>query len=313
MTRSISISLVASPLTTPILDGTVRLDGVAPKPHTAPSVDDNSRAMLRGDYDVAEMSLATFLRAKDRGAKLIGLPVFPGRRFVQPGIAVRTGSGIASPRDLAGRRVGLPQYWLTSSVWHRGVLAHEYGVTADKVDWVTVVPERGEAEFPRGVRVATKAGAKIPDLLASGEIDAALVPRPVTAKVYGPAAGPIFADAASAQRDYLKKTGIFPIMHFIVMREALAAEEPGIAGALAAAFEAAKRRALADPAQRAAFEPPVHGMANDAAIELFGGDPWPYGLARNRAVLETFIAYAREQGLLQAPLALDRLFVDIAE
>ena len=309
MNAKIALSLVPSPLTTPLLDGTVRIDGVAVVPHAAKSVDDNSRAMLGGGFDVAEMSLATFLRAKDRGAALIGIPVFPGRRFTHPGIAVRKGAGIAGPRDLAGRRIGLPQYWLTSSVWHRGVLAHEYGVAPDKVEWITVVPERGAAAFPNGVRVTAREGAKIPALLATGEIDAALVPRPVTDAGYGPSAGPIFADVAAAQRDYLARTHVFPIMHFIVARTALVAEAPELAGALMRAFETAKRRALGDPKARAGLELPVHGLAMDAALAVFGGDAWPYGLGLNRAVLDTFLGYAHEQGLTRARLALDDLFV----
>jgi len=138
----IALSLVPSSLTTPLLDGSVKIDGVAVVPHAAKSVDDNSRAMLSGGFDVAEMSLATFARAKDRGAKLIGLPVFPGRRFIQPGVAVAKGRRFASPREFAGKTVALPQYWLTSSMWHRGVLQHEYGVAPDQVNWVTAVVER---------------------------------------------------------------------------------------------------------------------------------------------------------------------------
>ena len=305
----ISLSLVPSPLTTPLLDGTVKIEGVAVVPHAAKSVDDNSRAMLGGGFDVAEMSLATFSRAKDGGAALTGLPIFPGRRFTQPGIAVRKGSGIASPRDLAGRRVALPQYWLTSSVWHRGVLLHEYGVAPETVEWVTVVAERGEAEFPKGVRVTPREGAKIPELLASGEVDAALVPRPVTERGYDPAAGPGFADVAAEQRGYLSRTGIFPIMHFIVARTALLDEAPELPRVLRAAFEAAKRSALADQKARQGLELPVHGLDIDAALAVFGGDAWPYGLARNRTVLDTFFGYAQEQGLVRQKPSVDALFV----
>lgn len=290
MNAKIALALVPSSLTTPLLDGTVKIEGVAIVPHAAKSVDDNSRAMLAGGFDVAEMSLATFARAKDQGAKLIGLPVFPGRRFVQPGVAARKGAGIATPADLAGRRVALPQYWLTSSVWHRGVLHSQYGVAPDKVDWVTVVAERGAAQFPKEVRVTAREGAKIPDLLKSGEIDAALVPRPLAADC-------IFADVAAAQRDYLSRTGIFPIMHFIVMREEVAELAPTLMRAFATA-----KAAAAPP------EPPIYGMSAEAGMAAFGGDPWPYGLAKNRAVLDTFLGYAHDQGLVQARQSVDALF-----
>jgi 4,5-dihydroxyphthalate decarboxylase len=287
----ITVSLVPSPLTGPLLDGSVKVEGVELEPNASKTVDANSRAMLEGKYDVAEMSLATYLRAKETGAPLIGLPVFPGRRFPQPGAAVRRGSGIKRPRELAGKRVGLPQYWLTSSVWHRGVLQHEYGVAPKEVDWVTVVPERGAAEFPQGVRVTSREGATLPALLDAGEIDAALGPRPVEENC-------LFPDVAAEQREYLAHTGIFPIMHFIVLRESLA----GLAPNLMRAFAAVK--------QRATPEPPIYGMSVGDGLRVFGGDAYPYGLGPNRKVLDTFLGYAHEQGLTRKKLSLDALFVE---
>lgn len=287
----IALALVPSSLTTPLLDGTVKIDGVAVVPHAAKSVDDNSRAMLSGGFDVAEMSLATFCRAKDQGAKLIGLPVFPGRRLVQAGVAVGKGRNYASPRELAGKTVALPQYWLTSSVWHRGVLQHEYGVAPEAVDWITVVAERGAAEFPEGVRVTAREGSKIPDLLEKGEVDAALVPRAIPGNC-------LFHDPAAAQREYVLSTGIFPIMHFIVMREEVAELAP----TLMRAFETAKRQAVAP-------EPPIQGLTVEEGVRAIGRDPWPYGLAKNRAVLDAFLGYAHGQGLVRARQSVDALFV----
>jgi 4,5-dihydroxyphthalate decarboxylase len=288
--RRVTISLVPSPLTTPVLEGRVKVDGVALSTHASQTVDANSRAMLEGKYDVAEMSLATFLKAKDDGAKLIGLPVFSGRRFVQPGVAASKKSGLKDPSQLAGKRVGVPQYWLTSSVWHRGVLQHVHGVMPDKVEWITVVSERGAAAFPKGIRVTPREGAKIPELLETGEIDAAMVPRPAEGSC-------IFADVVAAQRDYLAKTGIFPIMHFIVMREQVA----DLAPALSRAFGAAK--------QGAEQEAPILGVSAAEGLKSFGGDAYPYGLGPNRKVLDTFLGYAHEQGLTRKKLALDDLFV----
>lgn len=291
MNAKIALALVPSSLTTPLLDGTVKIDGVAIVPHAAKSVDDNSRAMLSGGFDVAEMSLATFARAKDQGAPLIGLPVFPGRRFVQPGVAVAKGKTFGSPSEFKGKRVALPQYWLTSSVWHRGVLQHVYGVAPDQVEWITVVPERGAAKFPDGVRVAAREGAKIPELLEKGEVDAALLPRPNGGTC-------LFADPVAAQREYLAASGTFPIMHFIVMREAVADLAPNLMRAFAKAKDGA-----------AAPEPPIQGMSADEGRRAFGRDPWPYGLAANRTVLDTFLGFAHEQGLVRARQSVDALFV----
>ena len=118
----LSISLVPSALTNPILDGTSRIEGIDLDTHVSKTVDSNSRAMLEGAFDVAEMSLATFVKGRAEGAPLIGLPIFTGRRFLEPGIGIREGAGISEPRELAGRRIGVPQFWMTSSVWHRAVL-----------------------------------------------------------------------------------------------------------------------------------------------------------------------------------------------
>jgi 4,5-dihydroxyphthalate decarboxylase len=289
--RRLTVSLVPSSLTTPILEGRVKVDGVEVAPNASQTVDANSRAMLDGKYDVAEMSLATFLRAKENGAKLIGLPVFPGRRFVQPGVAVAKKSGLKDPSEFAGKRVAVPQYWLTSSVWHRGVLQHVHGVSPDKVEWVTVVSERGEAQFPKGIHVTTREGAKVPELLAAGEVDAALVPRPAEGSC-------IFPDVVAAQRDYLARTGIFPIMHFVVMREAVVDLAPALSRAFAAAKKGAEQEA------------PIFGMSAAEGLKPFGGDAFPYGLGPNRKVLDTFLGYAHEQGLTRSKLSLDQLFIE---
>src|SRR6185369_16104342 len=140
--------------------------------------------------------------------------------------------------------------------------------------------ERGESAFPTRVKVTVREGAKIPELLDSGEIDAALLPRPVAGGTC------LFRDPAQAQREYMLATGIFPIMHFIVMREEVAELAP----ALMRAFEEAKTRA-------AAPEPPIQGMSVEDGTRAIGRDPWPYGLAKNRVVLDTFLGYAHEQGL----------------
>jgi 4,5-dihydroxyphthalate decarboxylase len=308
----ITVSLVPSPLTTPVLDGTVAVPGAEVVANTAKSVDDNSRRMLDGAFDVAEMSLATFVRARDQGAALVGLPVFPGRRFVQAGVLRRPGAGIESPSDLAGRRVALPQYWLTSSVWHRGVLKHEFGVAPETIEWITAVAERGSARFPAGVRVTHREGMTVLDLLKAGAADAALVPRVAAVDLAKSGADCVFQSPAAAQRAYLEKTGIFPIMHFIVARKPLIEEAPRLAGALYAAFEAAKRGALADPARRAALEPPFHGMTVADSLPAFGGDAWPYGLVPNRPAIDAFLTYAYEQGLIGARHSPDDILLPLA-
>src|SRR5438132_585657 len=128
MATELNVSLIKSPLTEPIIGGQVKVKGAEVNAKAAPSVNTNSLEMLDYKYDVAEMSLATFTKARELGIELIALPIFPGRRFMQPGVLANKAAGIKDPSDLRGKRVGLPQFWMTSSVWHRLILHQTYGV-----------------------------------------------------------------------------------------------------------------------------------------------------------------------------------------
>lgn len=280
-----SVSLVESALTLPLLQGRVTAEGL--QFQAARSVDDNSRRMLEGTFDVAEMSLATFVRAVGQGEPLVGLPVFPGRRFVQANMFVHRDAGIATAQALAGRRVAVPQYWLTSSVWHRGLLGEEFGVDPQSIDWFTTASERGAAALPPGVRVTRVEGTSIVQLFAQRRIEAALLPRALTPELSGAGATNLLVDPAATQREYFARTGILPIMHFIAMRRSLADAQPQVAAALYAAFEASVR----------------------ACIEVDDSLPSPVGLAPNRPALERFLAYVREQGLVRDLPALAELFL----
>jgi 4,5-dihydroxyphthalate decarboxylase len=305
---NLTVSLVPGALTAPILAGDCPIDGVEVDARAAKTVDGNSRQMLDLAFDVAEMSLATFVRARDQGAALIGLPIFTGRRFLEPGIGVRPDLGASEPRQLAGRRVGLPQLWMTSSVWHRAVLRHVYGLDDRAVTWVTVQPERFDIAAPAGTTIERRSDITLPDLLRRKEVDAVLFPRPVEGP-FGPdlAVSP-FADPVAAQRGFFDRTGMFPIMHFVVMCEELHRRRPDLAPRLVDAFARAKSAALADPAAIEPRDRPLHGADMAAAMSMLGADPWPYGLAANRAVLEWFVARAHEQGLTRSRLAVDTLF-----
>jgi 4,5-dihydroxyphthalate decarboxylase len=307
----INVSLIPSPLTTPLLDGSIGIEGAEVVPNASKTVDANSRNMLEGAYDVAEMSLATFLGAAGPDSELIGLPVFPGRRFVHGGMLCRPDAGIRVPGDLAGRKVGIPQYWLTSSVWHRGILRDEFGVDTDSIDWVTVMPERGTASIPANARVTFLEGTSFHDLLIEAHSDALLMPRTDLASLKHPLIVPIFADVPAAQRRYFAETGIFPIMHFIVMRRELHEREPWLAANIIAAFETAKDGVMSDPTRRAQLEAPIEGTSPEEWAEIVGQDPWKYGLEPNRKAIETFLRYGEEEGLVQEHHNIDDLFVTV--
>jgi len=313
----LSVSLVASPLTQPVLDGAVPIDGVTAKTQAARSVNTNSTEMLELTYDVAEMSLATFTKAREMGIPLVALPIFPGRRFTHNGVQVAVSAGIRDLSELRGRRVGLPQFWMTSSVWHRLVLRQAHGVSQAEVSWVTTAPERmGSLGLPSEAHLDTS-GRNPRELLLAGEIDAIMGPGGGGGPAEGRGEGgggrrddriaSPFADQAAAQRGYYEQTGILPIVHLIVMKEELAKQDPSLVGRLCNTFEKAKDEGLAamleEPATR-----PISGLSLDENRALFGDDPWQYGVGPNRKVLELFLSDVTDQGLTSRQLGAEELF-----
>lgn len=301
----ISLSVIPAPLTRPILSGKVTPEGVELHAQEGRSVDDNSRRMLELGFDVGEMSLATYVKAREQGVPLIGLPLFTGRRFLQGAVTVMPQMHMHDPGELRGKRVGLPQFWMTSSVWHRLILRQMHGVSQAEVHWVTTVPERMEAlSIPEGVDVRYDSSGRSPrDLLLAGEVDAVMSPgagAPASSAEGEPV--PAYADPAEAQREYYQRTGILPIMHMLVMKEELVNREPWLIESLCDAFQKSKEQGLAEAKGE-------RGGGNVEEIRaLVGDDPWPYSIEAARHVLETFLGDAHDQGLTQRVLEVDELF-----
>jgi 4,5-dihydroxyphthalate decarboxylase len=302
----LNVSLVPGPITQPILDGEIDIAGVDLTVHIGQSVDRNSRDMLDRTFDVAEMSLATFAKAREQGAPLVGLPIFTGRRFLQPCVVTSASAGVAALADLRGKRIGLPQFWMTSSVWHRGILS-QAGVLQSEATWYTAATERLPGlETPHGVDIRLQTGPpSLEEMLFSGDLDALMTPRSHESLARDrPGLSLPYQDVAQATLDYLERTGVYPIMHFVVMSADLEARHPWLATALFEAFARAKHRALA---AGAAPELPVGARADDFA-RVLGPDPWLFGLERNRQPLQTFLDFAVTQGLLVSPVCVEDLF-----
>jgi len=296
---TLAMSLIAGELSDPILGGEVSVEGPAAWTVDAgPSVDQNSRSMLDGRFDVAEMSIATFLKARDQGRDLIGLPIFTGRGFLQPGMIVSAASGISRPEDLAGKRVSVPQYWMTSSVWHRGILAQQHGVSPERISWLTASEERFEgAVFPAGVSIERLPDGVSPNAaLERGLVDAMMIPPRGVPKQLAAYMRSPYPDLIAAERAYVAATGVFPIMHFVVMRASLQAKFPWLADALFAAFSTAKDLV----AERGALQAPLPELDDD---------PFAYGVAKNQRTLDTFLTFARGQGWVSNGLRLADCFV----
>jgi 4,5-dihydroxyphthalate decarboxylase len=237
------------------------------------------------------MSMATYVQARAQGIDLVAIPVFLGRRFLQPCVAFAPDSPIAVPSDMRGKRIGLPQFWMTSSMWHRGLLEHEYGIPSTQVEWVTIQPERLDVGFTPGARV-TNVGDQplgaLPKLITDGTVDVIFAPRPLDRDG---TLGFLFDDPVGTSLEYRKRTGIYPLMHTIVLK----GRHKGLARAFFDLFGRSKEHAYAHPGTNE-IESPIAGLSFAEAREKLG-DPYPLGVRANEAAIDAFLAYAVEQAL----------------
>ena len=269
-----------------------------------------------GEFDVAEMTFATYLRLHTGGADLIGLPVFVVRCFPHSGIFVRRGSGIREPRDLEGRRVGVGEYRMSIAVWARGILAADHGVDPRAIEWCTA--RREAAVDPAAGRITLLPdGPPLAERLAAGEIDALIAPRiPPAFRSDTDADERLFPEPRQVEREYFARTGIFPMLHLVVMRRSLHAEQPWVASSLYRAFVAAKEacyRELEQTMEGLRVTAPWFEHHLDDVRRVMSADYWPYGLEANRTALETFCRYAHEQQVISRPVAVDELFAGNAD
>ncbi len=300
----------------PLIDGAVRIDGVDPTFMTLSPEEIFFRAFRTEDFDICECSLSSFtVKTAAGNCPYVGVPAFVSRMFRHTSMYVRT-DRIAKPEDLKGRKVGVPEYQLTALVWARAILQDDYGVTPQDVHWIrggieeAGRPEKISIKLPAGVRLdSAPEGRTISDLLAKGEIDGFIAPRPPTT-VNEPNVGWLFRDPVAAAKDYFKRTGIFPIMHLIGVRKTLVEKHPWLPAAVFKAFnqsKAAAMEALADTSATKVTMPFVEERIAEAR-ELMGEDYWPYGLEENRKTLETFLRHHHAQGLSSRLVAPEELF-----
>jgi 4,5-dihydroxyphthalate decarboxylase len=309
--------------TLPLRTGAVRPDGVELKVLALEPEEMFYRMARRRDFDVAEFSLATYTVLRGRGEPLVAIPVFPSFAFRHSAIFVRSDAGIREPRDLVGKRVGVPKYHMTAAVWVRGILEDEYGVSPSDLHWFeggegTAVKEV-DVTLPPGLRHQLVPGDRnLGHLLAAGELDAFIgARRPAGAASAGSAGAParvrrLFPDFRRVERAYFEKTAIFPIMHTVVLKEELVREHPWLPRSLYEAFAEAKRlayRRLADTAVLPYVLPWLVAEVEETRA-LMGDDPFPYGVSRNRKTVETLAGYSFRQGLAPRRLAVEELFCE---
>jgi 4,5-dihydroxyphthalate decarboxylase len=302
-----------------LFDGRVRPDGIDLTCLDLPVEETFFRMLRHREFDVAEMSLSSYvvsLFADD--PPFVAIPVFPSRFFRHSCIYVSAASRIARPEDLAGRTVGTPEYQMTAPVWIRGMLADDHGVPVNSVSYVTGGleepgrPEKLALDLPAGIRVSPIApNQTLSAMLARGEIDALHTARaPSSFRAGDGRVRRLFEDFPIVERAYFRRTRIFPIMHTVVIRRPLYERHRWIAGSLYKAFVAAQRQAYDDLGQTAALKtmlPWLVAHLEETRHEM-GDDYWPYGLGPNVETLATFLRYSHEQGLSRRRLAPEQLF-----
>lgn len=268
------------------------------------------------EWDVSEVSFAKYVSLRASGDEsLVAIPVFPSRVFRHSAIFVRT--GIFTPQDLVGARVGVPEWAQTAGVYARAALVHEYGIDLAAIQWVQAgVNETGRKEkvalsLPPGISVRCVADRSLDGMLVSGEIDAVISAQPPASVLADtPGIGRLFPNYREVELEYGKRTGIVPVMHVVVMTAEVFGRHRWAAMNLLTAFEEAKRRSIGRLRFMDASMVPLPWVdlyLRDLAL-LFDGDWWPYGVDRNRVTLEAFLGFAHEQGVIARRMTADELF-----
>ncbi|HEX4332065.1 MAG TPA: PhnD/SsuA/transferrin family substrate-binding protein [Usitatibacter sp.] len=286
-------------------DGTVKPSGFDFEFMEVDPLIDAFRRMVRGlEFDLSEMALTTYITAREHGKKMTGLPIFLVRAFHHGAIWVNTKAGIASPRDLEGKRVGVNRgYTVTTGLWARSILAHQYGVDLSKITWVLSGDEH-VAEFrPPANVVPMEKGRKMADLVASGELPAA-----IGIEADHPDVKPLIANPKEAAFEALAKTGHYPINHLMVVKDETLAQDPSLAPKIFDAFAQAKRLYVEKLRTGAIDKPAAADMTYKRVMEITGRDPLPYGIEPNRAMLEEAARSAFEQKILARPVRIESLF-----
>jgi 4,5-dihydroxyphthalate decarboxylase len=304
--------------TRPLRDGSVKAEGIELNYITLPVEEIFWRMCRYEEFDVAELSMGAFLVAAAQGRRpFVAIPVFPSRTFRHRCIFLNTASGIARPEDLRGRRVGVPEYTMTAAVWLRGLFQHEYRIKPEEIFWVQAGEEqlgrkdRVDFDLPPGIRLEVVQDKTLNDMLEDGAIDALMSPRMPSCFLRGsPRVARLFPDFKKAETDYFRRTGIFPIMHVIVIRANVYEAHPWVAQSLYKAFSEAKDLCFGQlyDSNVLRISLPWTVAEYEETRALMTEDYWPYGFAPNRLVLETLHGYLLEQGLIKQKLDLESLF-----
>jgi len=293
-----------------LLSGEVRASGIDLVPLELPIEEIFYRFTKFREWQASEMSFGKVisLMSEDK-PEIVCVPVFLSRVFRHSAIYLQDASEIRTPKDLEGKRVGIPEWAQTAGIYVRGMLAHEYGVDLARIQWFQAgVREPGRVEkvqlnLSEGITITGRPDRSLVDMLAKGDLDAVMSAREV------PGAR-LFKDYRAAEAEYWKKTRIFPIMHVLVLRRDVYERDRWLAMNLYQAFLEAKRRSMARVSEFGLSHLPLPWVPDHVRQwrEIAGEDFWPYGVEPNRPTLEAFLQYGYEQGVCKKRLKVEDLF-----
>ena len=269
------------------------------------------------------MKLASVVSASQRyrcgTACLVAIPIFPSRAFRTGFISIRTDRGINSPKDLEGRRIGVPLYTITAAIFIRGYLQHECGVDIKSIKWVegavntagshgspTILPLLKPADIE-----VNRSGKSLSELIDEGSIDGTIGTSLPESIRTNPNVDRLFPDYVELEKEYYRRTGVYPIMHLIAIKKDIYERYPFVATSLYNAFVESKNIALKKMYNLRALKYMTPWLMRDIdeIFDTFDGDPWPYGLEKNRATLEALVTYLVDQDLIAEPVPIDDLFI----
>ena len=270
------------------------------------------------DFDASEVSMGKYCSLVSQGdSPLIAIPVFPSRVTRHSSIYIRKDGAVKTPADLKGKTIGVPEWAQTASVYSRGMLQHQYGVDLTSIRWVQAgVDQPGRLEkvklnLPAGFKYESRPDKSLGGMLVSGEIDAAMSAHPPACYEHGhPNVVRMFEDYLDVEMEYVKKTGIYPIMHAVALRREIVERNPWIAANLFKAFDEARRRSVERALSNTSSVLPLPWAYEFARRmqDIVGKDLMPYGVEQNRTTLEAFLQYGHEQGVLHRRLTPEELF-----
>jgi len=318
----LDIAIASYPHTAPLLNGEVRIKGVAPNfIRVVPQIAAYRRMVRQVEFDVCEIAPTTYLIARAYGAPFVALPIFVTRRFHHSGLLVRADAGISHPKDLEGRKVGVRAYSVTTGVWTRGILIDDYGLDSSRVTWVVDDEEHvRELELPDNV-VHAPADRSLADMMAAGELSAGFDANAGIGRSGSPTGGgwkqfeanypELFPNAEELEAAWYNKTGIYPMHGTIVVRDEILAAHPSIVQSLYDAFSEAKMLWLAR--LRSGEADTASDKKYRQLAKIVGDDPLPFGMKQNLSTIQALEDTAFKQKLTPRRMPIEELFVDPEE